>query len=64
MARVIDPQDYEGTQRVRIVASIVAGGKPRAVGEIVELPTHECVELISAGLAEPLVAGPRLVSGL
>ena len=61
--RVIDPSDYEGTQKVRIVRSIIAGGRPRAVGEICELPVHECLELISAHMAEPLVE-LRLISNL
>ena len=61
--RAIDPKDFSGTQKVRIVRGIVAGGLPRLIGEIVELPSAEAYELVCAGSAEPLVE-LRLVSNL
>jgi hypothetical protein len=60
--RLIDPRDFEGTARVRMLANVVAGGKPRAPGEVIEVPACEGYELICAGNAEPVVPAPAFVS--
>ena len=39
--RVIDPKDFSGTARVRMLAACVAGKQPRSVGEIIEVSSYE-----------------------
>jgi hypothetical protein len=58
--RLIDPADFEGVQKIRMLANIVAGAAPRQAGEIVELPAYAAYELICAGLAEPYIEAPKL----
>jgi hypothetical protein len=58
--RLIDPADFEGVQKIRMLVNIVAGGKPRARGEVIELPSYAAYELVCAGLAEPFIEAPRL----
>ena len=62
MTTFIEEKDFHGTQKVRILRGIVAGGKPRQVGEIVELPAFQGYELIAAGKAEPFVPAPAFKS--
>ena len=60
--RLIDPKDFQGTQKIRILNGIVAGGKPRAPGEVIEVPSCEAYELIVARNAEPYIPAPAFES--
>jgi hypothetical protein len=60
--RLIDPKDFTGKARVRMLAACVAGKAPRSVGEVVELSSYEAYELIAGGLAEPFVPAPAFES--
>lgn len=60
--RFIEARDFVGVQKVRILRGVVAAGKPRQVGEIVELPTHQAFELVCTGQAEAYVPGPAFAS--
>ncbi len=60
--RFIEEKDFHGTQKVRILRGIVAGGRPCGVGEVIEVRSVEAYELICAGNAEPFVPGPAFAS--
>ena len=62
MTTFIDPKDFQGRQKIRILSGIVAAGKPCAPGEIIEVSSYEGYELICAGNAEPFVEAPSLRS--
>jgi hypothetical protein len=55
-------EELKGKQKVRILTGVVAGRKPRAEGDVVELPSMECLQLIAQGAAEPYVAEPTFQS--
>lgn len=57
-------EELKGRQKVKITDGCVAGFKPRAVGDVVELPAMECLQLIALGKAEPYVEGRPALSSL
>ena len=58
--RLIDGQDFQGLQKIRMLKNVVAGGRPVSVGDVISLPSAEAYELVANNMAEPYVEGPRI----
>lgn len=54
--------ELKGLAQIKIIDGTVAGGRPRAPGEVIKVRAQEAAELIFMGRAERVVEAPSLKS--